>query len=62
MDYGKVLGVSTGGLGAGAVAVLPNTGGSRNVLAEVAILSLAVGVAVLLSTAVSIAVKRHYKV
>jgi LPXTG-motif cell wall-anchored protein len=61
MDYGKVLGVTTGGLGAGAIAVLPNTGGSRSVLVNVAILSVAVGAGVLFSTIAAVAIKRHYK-
>lgn len=62
MDY-------VGGLGAGAVttvagattiAALPNTGGSRSVLSYVAMASILVGTAVLISTAVRFIAKRHY--
>jgi hypothetical protein len=51
MDYGKVLGL--GGLGAGPViASLPNTGGSRHIVAYVAIASTVLGVAILTSSIV----------
>jgi hypothetical protein len=59
--YGKVLGATTGGLGAGAIAVLPNTGGSRSVVMDVALLSVAVGVAILATTAVSVLAKRYFR-
>jgi hypothetical protein len=52
-----VLGAGTGGI---AVAALPNTAGSRSVLANVAILSIAIGVAVLVTTTVRFVAKRHY--
>jgi LPXTG-motif cell wall-anchored protein len=58
--YGQVLGLS-GGLGAGAaVAALPNTGGNRGVIATVAISSVILGAAVLVSTIARIAIRRHY--
>jgi hypothetical protein len=60
MSGENVLGATTGGLGAGAIAVLPNTGGNRSVLANLALLSIAVGLAILVSTAIRIVVKRHY--
>jgi hypothetical protein len=60
MSGENVLGATTGGLGAGAIAVLPNTGGNRSVLANLALLSLVVGLAILVSTAIRFVVKRHY--
>ncbi len=56
--YGKVLG-STTATGVGAV-VLPNTGGNV-ALTVAALVTIAVGGAVLLSTVVRIAMKRSYK-
>ena len=53
----KVLGL-TGG--AGAVASLPNTGGSHNIVTYVALASVAIGVAVLLSSAVRFVAKRRF--
>ena len=60
MNYGKVTGIITGGMGAGAIAVLPNTGGSRSVVRIVAMLSVAIGLAVLVSTAIRYLAKRRY--
>jgi hypothetical protein len=59
--YGpKILGLSTGGLGGGAIATLPNTGGSRSIIMDVALISVAAGVAILLSTAARAMAKRHF--
>lgn len=65
---------STGGMGGGLVAggvpivagvtaitQLPNTGGSRNVVAYVAMASVVLGLAILASTAVRFVAKRHFK-
>jgi LPXTG-motif cell wall-anchored protein len=60
MNYGNVLGVSTGAVSGGAVAVLPNTGGSRSVLLYAAVGSLVAGAVVLLSTFARVAAKRRY--
>jgi LPXTG-motif cell wall-anchored protein len=59
---GAVLGATTTGAGAATIAALPNTGGSRSVIANVAMLSIAVGLAVLVTTAVRFVAKRHYNV
>ncbi len=45
--------------GATTVAALPATGGSQSVVTYVALASIALGVAVLLSTAVRFVAKRH---
>jgi LPXTG-motif cell wall-anchored protein len=58
--YGQVLGVSTTVGGAGAVAALPNTGGSRNVIFYVAIASIVLGVAILTSNLVRFVAKHRY--
>ena len=58
--YGQVLGVSTTIGGAGAVAALPNTGGSRNVILYVAIASIVLGVAILTSNLVRFVAKHRY--
>lgn len=55
--YGKVLGASTVASGA---LVLPNTGGNK-VLTVVALVSIGVGAAILLSTFVRFIAKRAYK-
>jgi hypothetical protein len=55
--YGAVLGASTTTAGA---LMLPNTGGNR-ALAVVALTSIVVGVAILLSTAVLLVAKKAYK-
>jgi LPXTG-motif cell wall-anchored protein len=57
--YGQVLGCSTTVCGAGAVAALPNTGGSRNVVAYVAIASIVLGVAILTSNFVRFVAKHR---
>ena len=62
MTYTNVLGATTGLGGGAAVAVLPNTGGSRSVVIDIALLSVAVGLAVLVSTAVRAIAKRYYSV
>lgn len=61
MYGGVVLGASTTVAGAATIAALPNTGGSRNVVAYVALASVVIGVAILISTAARIVAKRHYK-
>jgi LPXTG-motif cell wall-anchored protein len=58
--YGQVLGVSTGGAGAAAIATLPNTGGSRNVVFIVALASVVFGVAILTSNLVRFVAKHRY--
>lgn len=45
---------------AGGIAVLPNTGGNE-LLMVVSLLSIAVGVAILLSTGIRFVAKKHYK-
>lgn len=60
MDYGKVLGATTGLGGAATIASLPNTGGSKSVVAYVAMASIAFGAAVLISTAARLVAKRHF--
>ena len=57
---GQVLGISTTAGGAGAIAALPNTGGSRNVILYVAIASIVLGVAILTSNLVRFVAKRRY--
>ncbi|OGL24891.1 hypothetical protein A3A68_02215 [Candidatus Saccharibacteria bacterium RIFCSPLOWO2_01_FULL_48_13] len=57
MNYGTVLPAVTTPVA--AVAALPATGGSRSVVTYVALVSLAFGVAVLVSTAVRFAAKRY---
>jgi uncharacterized membrane protein YebE (DUF533 family) len=60
MDYGRGGGL-VGGLGGGAaIAALPNTGGSRSVIADIAILSVTVGVGILASTVLRAIAKRHF--
>jgi len=58
--YGNVLGASTTVGGAGAIAALPNTGGSRNVILYVAIASIVLGVAILASNLVRFVAKQRY--
>ena len=58
MNYGTVLPAVTTPVA--AVAALPNTGGSRSVVTYVALASIVFGVAVLISTAVRFAAKRHF--
>lgn len=55
--YGTVLGTSTAVGGAGAIAALPNTGGSRNVILYVAVASIVLGVAILASNVVRFVAK-----
>ncbi len=55
--YGTVLGTSTVVGGAGAIAALPNTGGSRNVILYVAGASIVLGVAILASNVVRFVAK-----
>ena len=55
--YGTVLGASTTVGGAGAIATLPNTGGSRNVVLYVAVASVVLGVAILASNMVRFVAK-----
>ena len=59
--YGHVLpaAITTVG-GAGAIAALPNTGGSRNVVLIVAIASILLGVTILGSNLVRFVAKRRY--
>jgi len=59
--YGGGLGGGTVPVVAGAttIAALPNTGGSRNVVMYVAIASIALGVAVLVSTTARLVAKRY---
>jgi LPXTG-motif cell wall-anchored protein len=57
---GQVLGVSTTAGGAGAVAALPNTGGSRNVVLYVAVGSIVLGVAILASNMLRFVAKHRY--
>lgn len=59
-NYGNVLGASTTVGGAGAIAALPNTGGSRNVVAYVAIASIVLGAAILISNLVRFVAKHRY--
>lgn len=54
--YGVVLGATTTGA---AIAVLPKTGGNRSVITGVALASLVIGVAVLVTTAVRFVAKRQ---
>ena len=58
--YGHVLGISTTVGGAGAIAALPNTGGSRNVVFYVAVASVVLGVAILTSNLVRLVAKHRY--
>jgi hypothetical protein len=58
--YGQVLGASTTVGGAGAIAALPNTGGSRNVVLYVALSSIVLGVAILTSNFVRFVAKHRY--
>jgi LPXTG-motif cell wall-anchored protein len=58
--YGQVLGCSTTVGGACAVAALPNTGGSRNVVLYVALASIVLGVAILASNLVRFVAKHRY--
>lgn len=60
--YGGGLGGGTVPVVAGAttIAALPNTGGSRNVVMYVAIASIVLGVAVLVSTAARLVAKRYF--
>lgn len=62
MEYGQVLGITTGGLGAGAIAALPNTGGSRSIVLDVAILSIIVGLTVFLTSTARVIARRRYSV
>ena len=55
--YQSVLGTSTAVGGAGAIAALPNTGGSRNVILYVAVASIVLGVAILASNVVRFVAK-----
>lgn len=55
-----VLGGGLGGGGAVAIASLPNTGGSRHVIAYVAIASIVLGVAILTSSFVRFVAKHRY--
>lgn len=56
----QVLGVSTVAGGAGAIAALPNTGGSRNVVLYVAMASIVLGAAILTSNLVRFVAKHRY--
>jgi len=47
-------------VGAGSIAVLPNTGFGHSLLADVALLSIGAGAAVVISTIVRALVKRRY--
>jgi LPXTG-motif cell wall-anchored protein len=58
--YGQVLGVSTTVGGAGAIAALPNTGGSRNVVFYVAVASIVLGAAILASNLVRFVAKHRF--
>ena len=60
MYGGVVLGASTTVAGAATIASLPNTGGSRSVISNVAIASIVLGIAVLISTAIRFVAKRNY--
>jgi len=55
-----VLGGGLGGGGAIAIAKLPNTGGSRQVVAYVAIASIILGLAILTSSLVRFIAKQRY--
>jgi LPXTG-motif cell wall-anchored protein len=59
--YGGGLGGGTVPVVAGAttIAALPNTGGSRNVVMYVAMASIVLGVAVLISSAARLVAKRY---
>jgi LPXTG-motif cell wall-anchored protein len=57
--YTQVLGTSTTVGGAGAIAALPNTGGSRNVILYVAVASIVLGVAILASNVVRFVAKHR---
>lgn len=58
--YGpQVLGSATTIGGAGAIAALPNTGGSRNVVVYVALASIVLGVAILTSNFVRFVAKHR---
>lgn len=59
MHYGGVVGTLTAGMGAGVIAKLPNTGGARSAILVIAMLSMAVGLIVLASTAVRYLAKRR---
>jgi hypothetical protein len=56
---GQVLGIGTTAGGAGAIAALPNTGGSRNVVLYVALSSIVLGVAILTSNFVRFVAKHR---
>ncbi|MBX4197359.1 hypothetical protein KW801_02260 [Candidatus Saccharibacteria bacterium] len=58
--YQTVLGTSTTVGGAGAIAALPNTGGSRNVVLYVALASIVLGVAILTSNLLRFVAKHRY--
>lgn len=58
--YPVVLGASTTTAGVATIASLPNTGGSKSVVSYVAIASIVLGVAILVSTAARFAIKHHY--
>lgn len=58
--YGQVLGASTTVGGVGAIAALPNTGGSRNVILAVAVASIVLGVAILTSNLLRFVASRRY--
>ena len=59
MHYGGVGGTLTVALGAGTIARLPNTGGGRSAILVIAVLSMAVGLTILASTAVRYLAKRR---
>jgi LPXTG-motif cell wall-anchored protein len=58
--YGQVLGASVTVGGAGAIAALPNTGGSRNVVFYVAVASVVLGAAILTSNLVRFVAKHRF--
>lgn len=58
--YGTVLGASTTVGGAGAIAALPNTGGSRSVVFYVAVTSVVLGAVILTSSLVRLVASHRF--